>query len=62
MSFASSELKPKKQNIVAKVKKQVKFRYVETKYYERRAGFSTTQPDIQIVACYEPLFVIVVNV
>ena len=40
MSFTSSEPKLKKQNIRAKIKKQVIFGYVETKYYERRAGFN----------------------
>ena len=44
MSFASSEQpKLEKQNIGAKIKKQVKFGYVETKYYERRAGFNSAR-------------------
>ena len=54
MSFASSESKLEKQNVGAKVKKQVKFGYAETKYYEKRSGSHTTEPDIQIVARYEP--------
>ena len=46
------KLNNKQKKIKNKI--QVKFRYVETKYYKKRAGFHTTQPDIQIVACYEP--------
>ena len=49
-----SEPKAKKPKIDTEKKKQVKFAFVETKYYERKAGFVTTEPDIQIVASYEP--------
>ena len=34
--------------------KQVKFGFVETKYYERMPGFVTTKENIQILASYEP--------
>ena len=35
-------------------KKQVKFGFVETKYYERMPGFVTNKENVQIICSYEP--------
>ena len=35
-------------------KKQVKFGFVETKYYERMPGYVTNKENVQIVCSYEP--------
>ena len=35
-------------------KKQVKFEFVETKYYQRMPGFVTNKENLQIVCSYEP--------
>ena len=53
-SLTDSEPKAKKLKVEEKQKKQVKFSYVESKYYERKAGFLTTEKDIQIISSYLP--------
>ena len=53
-SLTDSEPKAKKLKVEEKQKKQVKFGYVENRYYERKAGFLTNEKDIQIISCYLP--------
>ena len=48
------EPNPKKPKIDTEKNKKVKFGFVETKYYERRAGFVTIELEIQIAAGYNP--------
>ena len=49
-----SEPKSKKPKIDTEKKKQVKFGFVETKYYQRSIGCVTNEPGIKLGASYYP--------
>ena len=53
-TFIRVETKAKLSNNYKTIKKQVKFGYVESRYYQRKPGCITYKPGIKLGAEYEP--------